>query len=449
MDEIGIDTLDDEALLELMRKRREEASLREQSISSGNPLGRIIAGAAGGLEAAMTGGSGAQAAMRGMEYVDQNQRRIAALQSERDSKEMANLTALARIRAAKQQREQASQDAYKKMQDEYKLKAEYGEIGPMKDARERARLAMMSGDKRMMLDAQREMKQAEMLQRGDQFGMTMEQKRAELEQRAAEKAAELEQRASEKAADDLRRRDEIKAITDRLMQLEDKRQTGATGRTEITAGAGVKKADIAAAAKAAPKAAKAGRDESGAALVYGYDVLPGASPTDQDAKEVKKISSGINGANSAMNKLRESIRKNGVRSLPGSKERKELNSIAKSVVIDMKEAANLGALAGPDMDLVLGMMGDPTGLEAAYMGDADYLKVLDQAQDLLNEKHGQKVRAYGFAPKGGTLPAARGGVSGDQAGLRDIEKRAGAEGETRMINGKQYRKVPGGWQKVK
>ena len=99
-----------------------------------------------------------------------------------------------------------------------------------------------------------------------------------------------------------------------------------------------------------------------------------------------------------------------------------------------REAANLGALAGPDMDIVLGMIGDPTGIEAAYMGDDGYLRVLEQAKNLMNQKHGAEVGAYGYTPSS-VMQLKSSGASNN--------------GEQRMINGVPYRKVQGGWERVK
>ena len=171
-----------------------------------------------------------------------------------------------------------------------------------------------------------------------------------------------------------------------------------------------------------------------APVVYGYTLLQGAEPNEQDAKKVKQMSSGMQSANIALDKIKEMVQKYGVRSLPGSEGRKNLNSATKQLVISAKEAANLGALAGPDMDIVLGMIGDPTGIEAAYMGDDGYLRVLEQAKNLMNQKHGAEVRAYGYTPSS-VMQLKSSGASNN--------------GEQRMINGVPYRKVQGGWERVK
>lgn len=387
---------DDEALLELLRKRQEQAALREQSLASGNPLGRIIAGVAGGVEAGMRGESGSQGAMRGMEFVDQNQRRLAALQADRESKELAPLIQIAKLRQEKARQAAQEQAALNKLEIEhgYRTKEKEAERAwqesmlPRKEQLAQDRILSQyaaMGANAAQLERLRQSFQ------GEWKGKELEAKQGQFEASLADKAAEREAREKEKEAERAWREQQSKLLADLQRELQTMRDKGAMARTE-------KQGTIKAAMPKAQKEAK------GAPVVPGYDVLPDAAPTDQDAKEVKKISSGINGANRAIDKLREYIKKGpGVRSLPGSQERAQLDSLAKSLVIDMKEAANLGALAGPDMDLVMGMIGDPTGAKAAWMGNEDYLKVLNQAQATINQKHADRVSAYGYAPRAGTL----------------------------------------------
>ena len=59
-----------------------------------------------------------------------------------------------------------------------------------------------------------------------------------------------------------------------------------------------------------------------APVVYGYTLLQGAEPNEQDAKKVKQMSSGMQSANIALDKIKEMVQKYGVRSLPGSEGRK-------------------------------------------------------------------------------------------------------------------------------
>lgn len=389
------DLINDQDLLALLQKRREAAAARQSAIENGNPLGRLIAGAAGGIEAAVKGGSGAAGAQSGMNFVDERARKLAAIQSAQDTAGMGDLVKIAQMRQQRNLAAQQQQHALDQMKEGKRLDLEKErELYPMKAAQRNIELAMMSGDKKAQADAINAYKVMEIAQR-DRSNLMTDTRIRDIE------GARSQQKDTQ-----------FDLMDKRLRDLEDKRQAGATQRAGIGADAKVKGAGINAAAKAAPKpikaaVPKAGRDTSGMPIVYGYEVLEGASPTDQDAKEVKKISSGMNGANTALNRLRSALKSspNGVRSLPFTSDRANLDSIAKSVVIDMKEAANLGALAGPDMDLVLGMMGDPLGVKAAAMGTDEYLKVLDQAQALINSKHAEKMKAYGFVPKIGTLPS--------------------------------------------
>jgi len=164
------------------------------------------------------------------------------------------------------------------------------------------------------------------------------------------------------------------------------------------------------------KAVKAAKGKSGPVSVYGYELLDGAMPTDDDLKKVKSSSAAYSKFNIAMNSLRDVIKTHGVRSMPYSEGRKQIEKAASNVVIEGKEAANLGALAGPDMDLILAAIGDPTSAGTAYLGNAGYLKVLESARKDSEVRHDATVRAYGFrrsgAGAGGPAPRAQRQVDG-------------------------------------
>jgi hypothetical protein len=178
------DILDDEELLKLIQRRQEEAALRERAITDGNPMGRMIAGIAGGLEAGMTGGSGAQGAMRGMEYVDQNNRRIAAMQSAQDSKEMQNLVQIAKIRSEKAQQSRKAKDDVNRLYLQHDLDIDKErQTAPFKEAREMLRYAWMTGDKKMMIDAQDKWRAADQAQKDKQLSATMADRQADREHR--------------------------------------------------------------------------------------------------------------------------------------------------------------------------------------------------------------------------------------------------------------------------
>jgi len=60
--------------------------------------------------------------------------------------------------------------------------------------------------------------------------------------------------------------------------------------------------------------------------------------------------------------------------------RARIQSLAKQAQLSFKEAAALGALSGPDLDLILGIINDPTSLKGAVSGGAGIQAQMDEAR---------------------------------------------------------------------
>ena len=79
-----------------------------------------------------------------------------------------------------------------------------------------------------------------------------------------------------------------------------------------------------------------------------------------------------------------------------SAKRAQIQSVGKQLQMNLKEAAALGALSGPDMDIVLGMLDDPVGAMAALKGRPALLAKLDAVSagnlrrfDALRDQYGE------------------------------------------------------------
>ena len=393
------DDLDDDALLELMRKRREQSDLQQQSITSGNPLGRIIAGVAGGVEAGMTGRSGAEGAMKGMDFVDQNQRRIAALQADNDTKEMSNLVQIARIRADKQRRTDQAQAEMAKLIEDRRYRASekaeeraYNErMLPVKEG-----LAL----KRMLTIAQANGASRQQLDNiANQF--KAEQQSREFDFKAGQSGAERAQRAAEKAAEDARRRDEVSAITDRLTKIEGMRQGGATERAGISA-----KAKAAPSAKIAPK----GTDE--------FKALP--KDAQIRVEEMTKLSvkkeKGIGELEAAIGQLDDPSLPEDQKVMIGQMLLKKLNDPEFSDAVGAEEVKRLGSyLSYFDIQRPGSIVGrDIPRFTSQVKNKLTQIRKSKQAMD------SQIDSIYG-----------RKSTSSDQQNMRDIERKAAPTGPSK------------------
>ena len=161
-----------------------------------------------------------------------------------------------------------------------------------------------------------------------------------------------------------------------------------------------------AAARASQKVSSGGRaGKPSETDVYGYQVLPGASPTKDDAKKVKEAVAAYHNFQSRIDDLENAVKKYGLRTLPGTEGRSQVERATKSLITEGKNAEQLGAISGPDMGLILGIVGDPLSIKSMAMGDQAYLNVLGQARGASQSKHDNMIRTYGYQiGSGSSLP---------------------------------------------
>lgn len=346
MDEEQFLLPEDDNLEELLRQRLMAQQQQQQmGVGAGGAVGAGLAGF-GALLAGRDPQAATQSVLNTSQQMQQNALRAKALESQ------ATLGALRNISQERMRKEQM-QNALDRIAEQNKFKQE-------------------EFDRRFPLESAEKARRAGIVAQSQQ---DLAKIRGDLQSQLAERGYEF--KGTESAADRALRE---KLETEKLKQARDLKEK------EL----GIKQQSVS--QKGSGKGAK-GVD------VFGYEILDGAQPTDQDAKKVKQFSSGMQSANVAIDRIKDMVKKYGVRSLPFSEGRSMLSGATNQLVISAKEAANLGALAGPDMEIVLGMIGDPAGAKAAALGDEAYLRVIDTAQRLMNEKHAAEVRAYGFAPK--------------------------------------------------
>jgi hypothetical protein len=92
--------------------------------------------------------------------------------------------------------------------------------------------------------------------------------------------------------------------------------------------------------------------------------------------------------------------------------RAQISSLAKQAQLSAKEAAALGALTGPDMALIEGLLADPASWKGAMLGSQGLLAQISEARagnkrrvKTLSEQYGEKATA-------GMSPSLKGGAGG-------------------------------------
>ena len=117
------------------------------------------------------------------------------------------------------------------------------------------------------------------------------------------------------------------------------------------------------------------------------------------------------------------VAKHGLEVLPGPVKTR-MEALVRQLGIKAKGPAfaELGVLAGPDLQILDDMIGDPTSWRTVFKGGADDVRArLGVFRDAVKTNMANKKRLYGYSESGG---------------------------ETKTVGGKTYKKVPGGWDPV-
>jgi len=164
--------------------------------------------------------------------------------------------------------------------------------------------------------------------------------------------------------------------------------------------------------------------------VPGYEIAPGVKLTDKDIEALKAGRESFLNIDSAMKKLDTMVGKYGTEALAvpifGGVEKKQMNQLKTSMVLQLKEMEKLGALAGPDVEVLESMMPDPTAYGTGqYLGASKVFK--EELQNRLkNRALARGARVVGLdeggpqAGPGATAPAPEVKVIQTEKGLKKI-----------------------------
>ena len=86
-------------------------------------------------------------------------------------------------------------------------------------------------------------------------------------------------------------------------------------------------------------------------------------------------------------------------------ERAKIQSLHTSILLELKNLEELGVLAGPDLDLLLGLLGDPTSFQQQFIkgGIAGTKVQIENIKNIINEKKQRFSKELGLKQPEGTI----------------------------------------------
>jgi len=146
---------------------------------------------------------------------------------------------------------------------------------------------------------------------------------------------------------------------------------------------------------------------------------PGAGTiTPTEASKYREQVLALDDLTNALDALQKDVEQNGLQVLSVGEEGGKQASTYNQLLIKMKEAANLGALTGPDMGLMVKTLGDPTKFMTAIKGGGgpkyflgqlnSYRQMTSQKRNLLSSKlPGNQVKPKTYDPETGTFSGGK------------------------------------------
>ncbi|MFM2117270.1 MAG: hypothetical protein RL316_460 [Bacteroidota bacterium] len=123
------------------------------------------------------------------------------------------------------------------------------------------------------------------------------------------------------------------------------------------------------------------------------------TPTEKDATEVKKRKAAWEDLDNSLNKLSNSVNKYGIVIRP-SPQKSELESAYNDVMIKGKEAANLGAITGPDLQIITSVIPNPSSLKSnLFLNKKDIIEILQNQRKRSYDSFNTISRSYGYSLK--------------------------------------------------
>lgn len=176
-------------------------------------------------------------------------------------------------------------------------------------------------------------------------------------------------------------------------------------------------------------------------VIPGLEIAPGAAPTAQDATKVKAALAAKQRMGRLVDELRNLHAQKGTEFVGASAER--MGQLSTAIQLEAKTLAELGALTGPDLDIIQRLTGaDPSSLRANLKSLVGVDTTQESLRGIEQWAAGQAdatQSTYGYQPAGGAAPA---GMSPPTAPARTVVDRI------RMPDGKTVTLYSDGTEEV-
>lgn len=138
--------------------------------------------------------------------------------------------------------------------------------------------------------------------------------------------------------------------------------------------------------------------------IPGFELAPGVKPTEKDVEALKTGSESYLNINSALSKLDSMVSKYGTEAVTvpmfGGADKKQMTQLKTSMVLQLKEMEKLGALAGPDVEVLENMMPDPTAYRTNQYVEASKTFKQELQNRIKNRALSRGARFVGFGAEG-------------------------------------------------
>lgn len=199
-------------------------------------------------------------------------------------------------------------------------------------------------------------------------------------------------------------------------------------RNDLTAAQAMERAKVLASQRSADKLEEA--------TVPGLEIAPGAHPSTDDAKKMKAGLSSMRNIDAEAGKLAKTYADNGTELF--GQDANRMNQAVVAMQLEAKNIAELGALSGPDMDLMRKLSSlDPTSFRAnikGMFGVDDTPQALAAFQAWARDRVANAKKTYGYRDPAGAAPEPAPAAGNSEAPPPGMKwQRNKSTGERRLV----------------
>lgn len=135
--------------------------------------------------------------------------------------------------------------------------------------------------------------------------------------------------------------------------------------------------------------------------IPGYSMTPGFKPTKPEAQKLRDAVAVMNTFDKNINQMQDMIKKRGSFEFFG-KDSAVMKSLYTGMQMDLKNLYDLGAITGPDMQILENQLLNPGGPSGLFSKDSTAIAGLEQLRKQLKQMVSERLKARGFQSQGGS-----------------------------------------------